>query len=197
MSTDQHERAREHLAQGVALRRRVSEVCVDDLVAAVDRVVASMRAGGKLMICGNGGSAADSQHLAAEFVGQLFKDRPRRGLPALALTTDSSCLTATANDHGYEHVFARQVEALGKPGDVLLGISTSGGSANVLRAMQEARQMEITTVALIGEGGAMEALADIAIRVPSRDTQLIQEQHLTLEHLLCELVERDLMVDAG
>ena len=195
MSIDRADHARQHLERGVVLRQRLADECVTDLLAAVDLVAAAMGSGGKLMICGNGGSAADSQHLAAEFVGQLSKENRRRGLPALALTTDTSAITATANDFGYEQIFSRQVEALGRPGDVLLGITTSGGSKNVMLAMRGARAQGISVIALCGQGGPIVELelADVAICVPSTDTQLIQEAHLTLEHLLCELVEQALV----
>ena len=135
------------------------------------------------------GSAADCQHMAAEFVSRLSPQFERRALPALALTTDTSFLTAFGNDCGFEGIFKRQVEALGSSGDVLLAISTSGNSANVLRAVEAARRREIRTIALTGSAGQLAELADVAIRVPSVDTQYIQETHLAVEHVLCELVE--------
>ena len=192
--TDFRDIAAEHLRAGVGLRERVLAECMDDLLAAVDVVAGAMRSGGKLLICGNGGSAADSQHLAAEFVCSLGADRLRRGLPAIALTTDASAITAWANDFGFDGIFARQVEALGRPGDVLLGISTSGGSRNVLLAMEQARSSQMKAIALLGgrEEPPMAELADVSIAVPSIDTQLIQEAHLALEHLLCDGVERAL-----
>ncbi|HZP89536.1 MAG TPA: SIS domain-containing protein, partial [Actinomycetota bacterium] len=149
--------------------------------------------GGKVMICGNGGSAADSQGLAAEFVSTLTVDNRRPAIPAIALTTDTSILTAIANDFGFEGVFARQVEALGRPGDVLIGISTSGNSPDVLRAFEQAAAQQIRTIALTGaEGGALAPLASVAIRVPSSQTSHIQEAHLALEHALAFLVEQTL-----
>jgi D-sedoheptulose 7-phosphate isomerase len=163
-----------------------------DIARAAVVITESFRGGGKLLLCGNGGSAADCQHIAAEFVNRLNKDRERRALPALALTTDTSCLTAYANDYGFEGVFARQVEAFGTAGDVLLAISTSGSSPNVLAAADAARARGIAVVALLGETGRLAAAADVAIKVPSRDTELIQQVHLAVEHLLCELVERAL-----
>ena len=154
-------------------------------------IVASLRGGGKLMLCGNGGSAADSQHLAAEFVATLDHRRPRAGLPALALTTDSSFLTAYANDFGYEGVFARQVETLGRPGDVLIGISTSGNSANVVAACRAARASDIGVVAMTGEGGgSLVEHADILLQVPSSVTMHIQESHIALGHVITLAVER-------
>jgi len=163
-----------------------------DIARAAAMITESFRGGGKLLLCGNGGSAADCQHVAAEFVNRLNKDRERRALPALALTTDTSCLTAYANDYGFDGVYARQVEAFGAAGDVLLAISTSGSSPSVLAAADAARGRGITVVALLGETGRLAAAADVAIAVPSRDTQLIQQVHLSVEHLLCELVERAL-----
>ncbi len=144
--------------------------------------------GGKILFCGNGGSAADAQHLAAELVGRFR--RPRRGLAAIALTTDSSVLTSIANDFGYDQVFQRQVEALGKPGDLLIGLSTSGASENVCAAMEEARRIGLYGVALTGQdGGRLAELADGVLRVPSTSTARVQEAHIFCGHVLCELVE--------
>jgi D-sedoheptulose 7-phosphate isomerase len=150
-----------------------------------------MRSGGKLLLCGNGGSAADAQHIAAEFVGLLNQNFPRRALGAIALTTDTSVLTANANDFGYETVFERQVEALGRPGDVVMGISTSGNSENVRRAIQYAREHGMRTVAFTGEaGGTIADTAEVVFRAPSKVTQFIQESHIMAGHILCDLVER-------
>jgi D-sedoheptulose 7-phosphate isomerase len=150
-----------------------------------------MRRGGKLMICGNGGSAADSQHLAAELTVRLTKDFVRPGLAALALTTDSSFLTAYSNDFAFEGIFERQVQALGRPGDVLLAISTSGGSDNVRRAVQAARQHRITTIGLLGEGGRLAREVDHAIVIPCRVVAHVQEAMLAIEHVICHGVERE------
>ena len=144
---------------------------------------------GKLLLCGNGGSAADCQHMAAEFVSCFSRDLDRRALPAIALTTDTSFLTGFSNDCGFEGVFERQVEALGSAGDVLISISTSGNSPNVIRAVEAARKRDIRTIALTGNGGCLSAIAEVPITVPSTDTQYIQEAHLAVEHILCELVE--------
>ena len=163
-----------------------------DIARAAAIITDSFRSGGKLLLCGNGGSAADCQHIAAEFVNRLSKDSERRALPALALTTDTSCLTAYGNDYGFEGVYARQVEAFGAAGDVLLAISTSGSSPNVLAAADAARARRMTVVALLGETGQLAGTADVAIKVPSRDTLLIQQVHLAVEHLICELVEQAL-----
>jgi D-sedoheptulose 7-phosphate isomerase len=162
------------------------------IAAAADLIATTFRAGGKLLLCGNGGSAADCQHMAAELVGRLTCDMSRPGLPAIALTTDTSFLTAYPNDFGFDGVFARQVQALGSRGDVLITISTSGASPNVLAAVDEAKRLGLSIVALLGEAGPLADLADVAIRVPSRDTQVIQQLHLAAEHLICHLVERTL-----
>ena len=149
----------------------------------------AMRAGHKLMVCGNGGSAADAQHLVAEFVVRLEADRP--ALRAIALTTDSSILTAAGNDYGFEHIFERQIEALGIQGDVLLAISTSGNSKNCILALEKAMAMGIATISFSGNGGgAMKGLSDINVIVPSKVTMNIQESHLALEHIFCMIVER-------
>lgn len=159
------------------------------LARAAEATATALKAGRKLMVAGNGGSAADAQHIVAEFVSRLCQDRPP--MRAVALTTDTSILTAVGNDYGYERVFVRQVEALGQAGDVFLGISTSGNSPNVLRALELCRQMGIATIGLSGrKGGKMAPLCDHFIRVPSDVTMHIQEAHLALEHIFCMLVER-------
>lgn len=155
---------------------------------------ASVRAGGKVMFCGNGGSAGDSQHLAAEMVGKLVFDRP--AMAGLALTTDTSALTAVGNDFGYEHVFSRQVQGLGNTGDVLIGISTSGGSKNVIKAMEVAKAKGITTVAMTGtKRGAMADQADHWLAIPHAETQKIQEGHIVLGHIFCALMEAEIHGD--
>lgn len=154
----------------------------------VSRVIeAALRRGNKVMLAGNGGSAADSQHIAAEFVSRFEFDRP--GLPALALTTDTSMLTAIGNDYGYEYVFARQLEASGREGDVFIGISTSGNSKNVVAAVEAAKKRGIVTVALCGAGGKLKDLCDHALAVPSTHTPRIQENHILIGHAVCALVE--------
>jgi D-sedoheptulose 7-phosphate isomerase len=159
--------------------------------AAAEAMVTALRAGGRILACGNGGSAADAQHFAAELVGRF--ERERAALAAIALTTDTSILTALANDYDFARVFGRQVEALGRPGDVLLGISTSGGSANVIAAFAAAKAGGLTTVALTGrDGGAVGAAADIHINVPAASTARVQEVHRTLLHAVCALIEREL-----
>ena len=161
------------------------------LLEQIARVMSlSLHAGGKILWCGNGGSAADSQHLAAELVGRFRRER--RGLPSIALSTNTSILTAIGNDYGYERVFSRQVEAIASRGDVLVGISTSGNSQNVLAAFETAQLMGVVTVALTGAGGGkMAGAADYVVKVPSNDTARIQEGHILAGHMLCDWVEVD------
>jgi D-sedoheptulose 7-phosphate isomerase len=173
---------------------RVAGACGDAIAQSARMLVESFRGGGRLLLCGNGGSAADCQHMAAEFVSRFSPKLDRAPIPALALTTDTSFLTAFANDCGYEGVFARQVRAHGRAGDVLLAISTSGNSPNVLAAVRAARELGLKIIALTGPAGALAPLADVAIAVPSADTQHMQEAHLAIEHLLCGLVENALYV---
>ena len=154
-------------------------------------VAASLRKGGRVLICGNGGSAADSQHIAAELVGRLKLER--RALSALALTTDTSVLTSLSNDYSYDAVFARQVEAHGRSGDVLIGFSTSGSSPNVLNALAKARELGLTTIGFLGrDGGAMKPACDMALVVEGTDTPRIQEIHILAAHIVCGLVEDSL-----
>jgi D-sedoheptulose 7-phosphate isomerase len=159
--------------------------------AAAGAMIKALRAGGRVLACGNGGSAADAQHFAAELVGRF--ERERAAMAAIALTTDTSILTALANDYDFTMVFARQVEALGRPGDVVLGISTSGGSANVLAAFEAAKAGGLTTVALTGrDGGDVGKAADIHVNVPAASTARVQEVHRTLLHAVCALIEQEL-----
>ena len=164
-------------------------------IQAALQIVKALRGGCKVLFFGNGGSAADAQHLAAEFTGRYLKER--RALPALALHANTSALTAIGNDYGFDLVFARQMEALGKEGDVAVGISTSGNSTNVLRALEVAKSKSIYTVALTGvSGGKMKEMADCAICIPSRETPRIQECHILTGHIICEIAE-DMMVEAA
>jgi phosphoheptose isomerase len=188
----QRARVRAHLLESAEVKRQAADSCLDQIVAAASLLCDAYRAGGKVLLCGNGGSAADCQHVAAELVGRLTRDFERPGLPAIALTTDGSLLTAQSNDQGFDHVFERQVCALGRPGDVLIGITTSGGSSNVLRALAAARSGGLRTVALTGASGLSTGRADVVVAVPSDNTQHVQETHLAVEHALCELVEREL-----
>jgi D-sedoheptulose 7-phosphate isomerase len=154
-------------------------------------ITATLNQGGKILLCGNGGSAADSQHIAAELVGRY--ELHRRAWPAIALTTDTSALTALSNDYGYEDVFARQVEALAKPGDLLLALSTSGTSANVIKAAETARRLGCKVIALTGAGAEpLASLCDLAVVVPSKRTSRVQEAHITIGHLWCELIDAEL-----
>lgn len=167
---------------------RADTMLHDQIQLIVEKIVASLRTDGKLLVAGNGGSAADAQHLAGEFVSRFNYDRP--GLPAIALTTDTSILTAIGNDYGYERLFERQVQALGRKGDVFLGISTSGNSPNVVAALQQARVMGLYTVGMTGQsGGAMNELCDVCLRMPSPETPKVQEGHITVGHIICGLVE--------
>lgn len=173
----------EHLEVARALPRLAS-----DVAKAVEMIHASLAAGGKLLIAGNGGSAADAQHIAAELTGRFLRER--KPLPALALHANSSALTAIANDYGYEYVFARELAAHARPGDVLLAISTSGGSKNILRAIEEARQKRVAVIGMTGEsGGAMRTACDLCLCVPSKSTARIQEMHIMIGHTICELLE--------
>jgi D-sedoheptulose 7-phosphate isomerase len=180
------------LAEAVADARRLMERVVSEqgeAVAAAARLLAdTLSTGGKVLIFGNGGSAADSQHIAAEFVNRFQVERPP--LAALALTTDTSILTSIANDYAFAEVFAKQVQALGRPGDVAWGLSTSGSSLNVVLALERARALGLKTLALSGaNGGPVAAQADLASVVPSRNTPRIQEVHITVSHVLCDLVD--------
>lgn len=184
--------ARRHFEEAVRVHNEVIEVCIPEILRASDLIAAAFRGRNALLIMGNGGSAADSQHMAAELAGRLTMAYDRPGLPALALTTDTSFLTAYANDVDYDGVFERQVEALGRPGDVVLGISTSGNSRNVIRAVEYAMSHHMRAISLTGKGGALAGMVDVSIRVPSEETATIQEAHLSIEHVICHLVERDL-----
>ncbi|WP_274318779.1 D-sedoheptulose-7-phosphate isomerase [Paenibacillus qinlingensis] len=158
---------------------------------AARKMIEVYRNGNKIMLGGNGGSAADAQHIAGEFVSRFYFDRP--GLPCIALTTDTSILTAIGNDYGYEQLFARQIQANGQSGDLFIGISTSGNSPNVIRGLEMCRAMGITTIGLTGElGGRMAALCDICIRIPSQETPRIQEAHILIGHILCAIVEESI-----
>jgi D-sedoheptulose 7-phosphate isomerase len=189
-------RATSYLDAAAALMGTLTTACLEDVLAAAAVLVDTFRDGRALLICGNGGSAADAQHLATEFVSALTLDHRRPAMRAIALTTDSSALTAIANDDGVERMFARQVEAIGSAGDVLLAISTSGRSPNILAAARTATASGMSVIALTGEGGGdLAPLADVAITVPSRETAHIQECHLAIEQLLALLAERALYPD--
>ena len=191
-----------YISDQIAEAGRVIDLIAKDEVLrarvrlAAEAAIECFRSGGKILLAGNGGSAADAQHIAGEFVSRFAFDRP--GLAAIALTTDTSILTAIGNDYGYERLFARQVQALGRPGDVFIGYSTSGKSPNVLRAFEEARAHGLFCIGFTGNrGGPMIGLCDVALEVPSSDTPKIQEGHLVLGHILCGLVENAMFAPAA
>ncbi|HEY0308354.1 MAG TPA: D-sedoheptulose 7-phosphate isomerase [Acidobacteriaceae bacterium] len=182
---------RKQLNDSIATFQKViaDEDLINTVVEAGNKTAEAMLAGRKLMVGGNGGSAADAQHLVAEFVSRLTVDRP--ALRAIALTTDTSILTAIGNDYSYDNVFERQIEALGQPGDVFMGISTSGNSKNILKGLAQAKKMGLTTIGYSGNGGGqMLPLCDYNVVIPSKITMNIQECHLALEHIYCMVVER-------
>jgi D-sedoheptulose 7-phosphate isomerase len=182
------------VADSLEVKRRFFEVHAADVERAAQLIVDALKANGKLLVFGNGGSAADAQHIAGELINRFLQ--ARRALPAIALTTDGGVLTCIANDSGFENIFARQIEALGTKGDVCLAISTSGTSPNVVMACEQARRQEMTVIGLLGrDGGTVAALCDLALIVSSDDTQRIQETHNLIGHILCELVEGKLFPD--
>lgn len=183
----------ESLNESAETKLAILKHCRNDVYRAIDIMTESISGAGKLMFCGNGGSAADSQHLATEFIIRLSHDIKRPAIGAIALTTDSSLLTAGANDIGYDNVFARQVEGLAHVGDVLIGISTSGNSTSIIKAFEMAKSKGVKTIAFLGgTGGKIKGTADCEIIIPSANTQRIQEGHITIGHIICESVEREL-----
>jgi len=179
------------LSSSLEVKRRFFEAHANEIIKAAALIAEAFKANGKLLVFGNGGSAADAQHIAGELVNRFLQKR--RGLPAIALTTDGGVLTCVANDTGFENVFARQIEALGTKGDVCLAISTSGASPNIVRACEQARAQGIKVIGLLGrDGGRVAALCDLALIVPSNDTQRIQETHNLVGHVLCELIESEM-----
>ena len=181
---------KDFLNESARLKQIVAETIAGDVHRTIELIRASLQKGGKLLLMGNGGSAGDSQHIAAELIGRY--KRERKAMPAIALTVDTSILTAMGNDYGFEYIFSRQVEALAGKDDVVMGISTSGNSENVIRALVAAKSIGASTVALIGnQGGKMKDLVDVPIVVPSSDTARIQECHITIGHIICEILEKD------
>ena len=179
------------LEEGVRVKQRVIDEQVFVLEEILQILLQTLRAGNKIILFGNGGSAADSQHIAAELISKFRRDRS--ALPAIALTTDTSILTSIANDFSFDYVFSRQIEGLGKKGDVALGISTSGNSQNVINALRTAKEMGMTTIGFTGaEGGALKDHVDICFNAPSQNTPRIQEVHISVAHTLCELIEQEL-----
>ena len=183
-----YHRARAHLIESAEVKRRVAEQCLDSILAAANLIANAFRTGGKVLLCGNGGSAADCQHMAAEFVVRFEKNR--KALPCIALTTDTSIITAGSNDYSFDEIFSRQVEAIGKKEDVLIAISTSGKSKNVLKAVQSGKEKGMKTVALTGKGGGeLTKEADISVLVKANNTARVQEIHVTIIHAICKIVE--------
>ncbi len=184
---------RESLEESAATKKAILNSCFEEISRAVTIVRDALKNDSKILFCGNGGSAADSQHIATEFTIRLNHEIKRKGLPAIALTTDSSAMTAGGNDIGFENTFARLVEALGRKGDVLVAISTSGNSENILRAAQKAHENGMTVIGLLGkDGGKLKSQCDLPIVVPSENTQRIQEGHITIGHIIAELAEMEL-----
>jgi len=183
------------LKEGADLRLKMAETMSAEIAAAATAISEAFKAGRKLLLFGNGGSAADAQHIAAEFMNRFLIERPP--LPAISLTTDTSVLTSIANDYAFDDIFSKQVKALGKKGDVALGITTSGSSVNVLKALRAAKKLGMTTIALTGEGGKAASLSDIALQIPSRNTPRIQEAHIAVGHILCDLTDTILFKDVG
>ena len=194
MEKTMQKRVEDHFAESLEVKR-AAQVLAPDIVAAGQSITRSLLQDGKVLSCGNGGSAADAQHLSSEFLNRFELERP--GLPAIALTTDSSTLTSIANDYAYQEIFAKQVRALGQPGDVLLAISTSGNSDNVVRAIDAAHERGLLVVAMTGRDGGQIAKAltegDIELRVPAERTCRIQEVHLLVIHCLCDIVDQELL----
>lgn len=182
---------RDHFATHLEVARRTAEILPDAIRQGCQLLTGCLKAGGKILVMGNGGSAADAQHFAAELVGRFLRER--RALAAISLTTDTSILTALGNDYGFDMVFARQIEALARSGDIVIAISTSGNSPNLLLAIDKARELGCTTIGLLGrDGGKTAACVDLPLIVPANETPRIQEMHALVVHILCDLVEREL-----
>jgi D-sedoheptulose 7-phosphate isomerase len=179
------------LQASIATKQQVIGTLLPAVEKAAQLLIAALEKGNKVMFFGNGGSAADAQHLAGELIGRFLKER--RSLPGLALTTDSSILTCLGNDYGFETIFARQIEGLARPGDIAFGISTSGNSPNVLAGLKKAKELGCRTIALLGgDGGQIGKQVDLAVTVPGKATPRIQESHITIGHILCQLIEQEL-----
>ena len=188
-----HEFISNSLKESSKVKLRIEKECSDEIIKAVEILSNAFRKRNKLLLCGNGGSAADCQHIAAEFMIRLSHDLDRPAIPAIALTTDTSNLTAGGNDIGFENVFARNVEGLGNEGDVLIAISTSGNSGNVVKAVEIAKNKKMKVIGFLGgSGGKLRSVVDFPIVIPSDNVQRIQEGHITIAHIICELVERSL-----
>jgi|TARA_B100000902_G_scaffold280971_1_gene266818 D-sedoheptulose 7-phosphate isomerase len=183
----------QQISASISVKEAMFDSCIEDIQAAASLMIDSIRKDGKILWCGNGGSAADAQHLATELMGGMTSHE-RRPIPSIALTTDSSFLTAWSNDTDFESIFSRQIQGLGKTGDVLIGISTSGNSENVLAAVKQAKYRELSTIVFTGRsGGKINGISDVTINIPSEDTQRIQEAHIMVGQILCGLIEDDLL----
>jgi D-sedoheptulose 7-phosphate isomerase len=190
MAQDRRKLMKDQLAESADVKMKTIGACMDDMVKAAVALIEALKKGHKVLIFGNGGSAADAQHIACELVSKFRLER--KGLPAISLTTNTSIISAISNDYDYKRVFERQIEALGQKGDVAIGISTSGKSPNILSALKLARKMGLVTIGMEGEKGRMRDEVDIDICVPSGDTPRIQEAHITIGHILCDVVEKEL-----
>ena len=187
------EKIKKQILESASVKQNIAKNCIDDIASSASLMIASIKNGGKILWCGNGGSAADAQHLSTELMGGM-SDHDRKPIPSISLTTDSSFLTAWSNDTDFDSVFSRQVQGLGNSEDVLIGISTSGNSENVISAIKQAQFKGLKTILLTGENsGKMKNLADMTINVPSLDTQRIQEGHIMIGQILCGLLEEDLL----
>ncbi|MFL2639740.1 MAG: SIS domain-containing protein [Dehalococcoidia bacterium] len=172
------------------IQTKTAAACSTDIISAAKLMTQSLQNGNKILLCGNGGSAADCQHMATELLSQIDRDLDRPGLAAIALTADTTFITGYSNDFEYSGIFERQVNALGSEGDVLVAISTSGDSANILKAVEAASKKNISTIGLTGDSGKLKSLVDLSIEIPSNNIQFIQESHIVTEHIICMLIEK-------
>ncbi len=187
------EKIKSQISDSISVKESMLDLCVEDMESAACAMIRSLKNGGKILWCGNGGSAADAQHLATELMGGMTSHE-RKPIPSIALTTDSSFLTAWSNDTDFESIFSRQVQGIGQAGDVLIGISTSGNSENIVAAVKQAKYKNLETIVFTGRsGGKINGLSDISINVPSEDTQRIQEAHIMIGQILCGIIEDDLL----
>jgi D-sedoheptulose 7-phosphate isomerase len=192
MDREVKERVRQQITDSISVKQEIlgSESLIDTVTEVAQVCISAFRRGNRVLLAGNGGSAADAQHIAAEFVSRFEFDRP--GLPSIALTTDTSMLTAIGNDYGFERLFLRQLEANGRKGDVFIGISTSGNSKNILMALESCGRLGITSVGMAGRGGEIQSKCDYVISVPSSNTARVQESHIMIGHIICGLVESEM-----
>jgi D-sedoheptulose 7-phosphate isomerase len=192
--SNSHDFIQKQLLESAKIKQRIAEQMADRIANAAEMCITAIKRGGKIMFCGNGGSAADSQHMATELVVRLSSALDRGALPAVSLTTDTSILTACGNDYGFDHIFSRQIEALGHEHDILVAISTSGKSANIIKAVQAAKAKKIVTIGFLGkDGGTLKNMVDLALVIPSDDVQHIQESHITIGHIIIALIEMGLV----